>query len=168
MVAELVEITETELDRKSSSPGDSFIIKGTGLGKRVLTVNLFQQPGLVSRPTPGTRVVTIPIGAGRREVYAIATKNYAINFQISEGATTIYSTSTDGETLKARIELDNTGKIRVLNESKSLKTVLDSILSHLAALTTINCVSGSPVTLSPATIAQLNADKADLALLLKD
>jgi hypothetical protein len=84
------------------------------------------------------------------------------------GGTTIYSTTTDGKTIKARIDLDAAGKIKISNDAKSLKSILDSLIVHLAALTTINCVSGSPVTLSPSVIAQLNQDKADLALLLKD
>jgi phage gp45-like len=168
MVAELATITETEIDRSSSAPGDSFVIKAKGLGGGMLKLNLYQQPGLVSRPPKGTRAIAIPVGEGRREMYSIATKNYEINFTISEGATTIYSTSADGKTLKARIELDNTGKIKIANETKNLKTILDGLIDHLAALTTIPAVVGTPLTLNPTVIANLNADKAALALLLKE
>jgi len=168
MVAELGIITETLIDRSSSAPGDSFVVKAKGIGGGILKLNLFQQPGLISRPPKGTRIVALPVGNGRREMYSIATKNYEINFTISEGATTIFSTSSDGKTLKARVELDNTGKIKIANESKSLKTILDSLIDHLAALTTIPAAVGVPLTLAPTVITQLNADKADLALLLKD
>lgn len=67
------------------------------------------------------------------------------------------------------IEITSTtsGKYKIANSSKSLYTVLNSILTHITSLTTTNCVVGAPVVLSPATIANLNQDAIDLALLLK-
>jgi hypothetical protein len=68
------------------------------------------------------------------------------------------------------LEIQNTnvgGLIQIKNSSKSLFTVLNNLITHLSSLTTINCVVGAPVTLSPATIAQLTIDAADLAALLE-
>jgi len=65
------------------------------------------------------------------------------------------------------ISVDSSGLAQIKNTSKSLFTILNNIISHVSGLTTINCVVGSPVTLNPATIAQLTVDAADLALLLK-
>jgi len=68
------------------------------------------------------------------------------------------------------LEIQNTnvgGLIQLKNSSKSLFTVLNNLITHISGLTTINCVVGSPVTLNPATIAQLTTDAADLAALLE-
>jgi hypothetical protein len=63
-------------------------------------------------------------------------------------------------------EINEAGLIRVKNPATDLLTVLKSVLNHLIGLSTINCVVGSPVTLSPATILQLNQDIANLSALL--
>lgn len=59
------------------------------------------------------------------------------------------------------------GLIQIKNATKSLYTVLNSLITHLISLTTTNCVVGAPVVLNPATIAQLTTDAADLAALLE-
>lgn len=64
------------------------------------------------------------------------------------------------------VELTAAGLCRVKNSSTDLYTVLNNILSHLQALTTTNCVVGSPVALNPATVAQLVADQLALGEIL--
>ena len=59
------------------------------------------------------------------------------------------------------------GLIKIANASKSLRTLLDTLIGHVRDLTTTNCVSGAPVALSPETIALLNTDIANFDLLLK-
>ncbi len=68
------------------------------------------------------------------------------------------------------LEINNTnagGLIQIKNAAKSLETILENVLNHISGLTTINCVVGAPVTLSPASIALFTQDIADLKLLLK-
>lgn len=68
------------------------------------------------------------------------------------------------------LEINNTntgGLIKIANASKSLEPVLKSLIEHIRDLTSTPASSGSPVSLSPATIALLNADIASLDLLLK-
>jgi phage gp45-like len=165
LIAELAKVTSTYFSKYHGSPGSVLNIEAKGLGDSSLSAEGYQHHGFASNPPKGTRVITLPIGRGR---VTVAERNYQVSVDMGYGGTTIYSTTTDGKTIKARIDLDAAGKIKISNDAKSLKSILDSLIVHLAALTTINCVSGSPVTLSPSVIAQLNQDKADLALLLKD
>jgi hypothetical protein len=50
---------------------------------------------------------------------------------------------------------DNKISIKNSNPVGDLKKILDKLINTIAGLTTINCVVGAPVTLSPATIAAL-------------
>lgn len=68
------------------------------------------------------------------------------------------------------LEINNTntgGLIQIKNAAKSLESILENLITHISGLTTTNCVSGSPVTLNPATITNLSQDLADVKLLLK-
>ena len=58
-------------------------------------------------------------------------------------------------------------KIKIENAAKNLYTVLGKLIDDLVALQTTNAVPGAPCALSPATISNLNADKADLGALLE-
>jgi len=66
------------------------------------------------------------------------------------------------------IQNNNTGGlIQVKNSTKSLATILTNLATHLRDMTTINCVAGAPVTLSPASIALVAQDILDISLLLE-
>lgn len=80
---------------------------------------------------------------------------------VPKGAATSIEIATAG----GWIEITATGKFKITNGSVELLTVLDSILTHLIALSTTNAVVGSPCLLSLATIAQLTADQVQLDLL---
>jgi len=165
---ELGKLTKSFFASFHGAKGSANNLFADGIGGAGLSAESYQHHGFASSPPKGTRVIFAPFGRGRKYGAIIAEHNYSVTVEMAYGGTTIYSTSADGKTVKAKIELDNAGKIKIANETKSLKTVLDTLISHISALTTINCVSGAPVTLSPAVIAQLTQDKADLALLLKD
>ncbi len=65
----------------------------------------------------------------------------------------------------AWIEITALGKFKLTNGAVELLTVLDSILGHLIALTTIPAVVGTPLTLDPTVIAELTVDQINLDLL---
>lgn len=165
---ELGKLTKAFFSTFHGARGSANNIFADGLGGAGLSAESYQHHGFSSAPPKGTTVIFVPVGRGRKYGVVCAEHNYQVSVEMAYGGTTIYSTTADGKTVKARIELDNAGLIKVTNGTKSLKTVLDSIITHLSALTTIPCVNGSPVTLAPAVITQLTQDKTDLALLLKD
>lgn len=167
-VAELVEVVRTYAGRLWGGPGETLNVEGKGLGGAGLNATAYHHAGFFSRPPKGSRGIVLYLGQSRREGIVIATHNYNVMVNLSEGETAIYSTTTDGKTVKAQVVLDSAGKIKVANTSRSLNVILRTLIQHVRDLTTINCVSGSPVTLSPASIAQLNADLSALAELLKD
>lgn len=168
VTAELAIVDSTSIAKKGAAPGKAIVAKSVGLGGGVTTAEMYQAPGLVSRPAKNARHVVLPVGSGRRYMLSIACHNYDVNVEVSEGETAIYSTTADGKTVKAQVILGADGKIVVKNETKSLKTILENIVTHLRDLTTTNCVVGSPVTLAPATITNLSADLLDLATLLEE
>lgn len=166
-IAELVKVASSALKRWHSAPGNAINISATGLGGQAVEAELFELPGIFSRPVADARAVVINIGEGRRYAVAIAGHDYRVNINISAGETCIYSQDSGG-TVQARIDLDATGKIGVSNAvGKDLKTILTALIQHVRDLVSINCVVGAPVTLNPATIATLNADIVELGGLLK-
>jgi hypothetical protein len=110
--------------------------------------------------------VVIPINADRSHSIIVATNNYNLNFQVNEGAILIYSTDTQGTTIKGKILVDNDGKIGINNESKNLKSLIDDLITAIINIVTI----GSPSShrLTPSSIAALNQVKSDFSDLLKD
>ena len=58
-------------------------------------------------------------------------------------------------------------KIKIMNASADLFSILNGVLDILSTLTTTNCVVGSPVAISPAQATQIISYKAQLALLLE-
>ena len=167
-IAELARVTRSYVSTLWGGPGETVNIEAVGLGGAGLDAELNAHTGFASRPPRGSRGVVLPLGRGRRHCVVIATHNYSVSINLAEGETAIYSTSADGKTLRAQVVLDNAGKVKVSNASRSLYTTLKTLVEHLRDLTTVNCVSGSPVTLSPASIALLNADLSALGQLLKD
>lgn len=171
VIAEILRVTASRFSRKyraRTSSGDSLVVEGVGLGGSQLSVDLIAQAGIVSRPAKDAIVVALPVGEGRKTMFGIAAHNYQINFIIAEGETTIFSTSADGKTIKARIDLDNTGKIKISNEAQSLHNILDTLIFHIKTFAGGNCVSGSPLSTSAAFLTAIDADKAKLDALLKD
>jgi len=63
-------------------------------------------------------------------------------------------------------EIDVQALIKIKNSAQSMKTLVDTLIDVISGLVSTNCVVGAPVTLNPATIALLAAEKAKWALLL--
>jgi len=168
MVGELLKVVSTKSQKKAGVPGYAIIVKGIGIGGYTIEAELIQQAGITSHPPKDSIVLAFPVGEGRRSMYALACKNNNANNTTDPGETLLFSTGTDGKTVQAQVDLGIDGKIQIKNTAKSLKKILDDLITHLAALTTIPAVVGTPLTLNPAVITQLNADKAALALLLKE
>jgi phage gp45-like len=167
VIAELVKVTRSWWGQKTVTPKNSLLVQGKGLGGGVVSAEMFQQVGISARPPEGSNVIVIPVGEGRREMYAFAGRNYNVTVYTGAGEVAIYSTTSDGKTVKAMIYLDNNGLIQIENSSKSLYTILNNLISHIQSLAAGTCVSGAVLTSSPAAITNLTQDAADLAALLK-
>lgn len=77
--------------------------------------------------------------------------------------------SKEGLSIKAKEVLEIQGQLLTLkSENASLKTTLAKLADILAGLTTINAVQGSPLTLSPSTISDIQQWKLELDQLLKE
>lgn len=144
MVGEIVRVTSTKSEKKSGVPGYAIIVKGVGLGGAIIEAELLEDAGLTSHPPKDSFVVVIPAGSGRRQLYAIACKNNNSNLATDPGQTVLNSTSPDGKTVKAKIDLGIDGVISLNGDSKQLVTftelnsalqgLVSSLNSQLAAI----------------------------------
>ena len=157
VTAELGTVDSTTYEKKDPAPGKCVIAKTKGLGGGVTTEEMYQAPGLVSRPPKGARHVRVPVGNGRKCIVSIACKNYAVDVEVVEGETTIFSTTADGKTVKARVDLKADGTISVNNEKGKIdlgadgKTIIKSDSQNLAKLMAdlIDTISGLATCGSP-------------------
>jgi hypothetical protein len=155
LVAELVKVVRNYIDNRNGGPGQTIYIEAEGLGGAGINAELYGQAGIFSRPPKGSRGVFIPIGVGRRYGIVIATHNYQVNIDwVDDGGTTIFSTTADGATVKARIDLNPDGTINLNGSSKNLVTwsslndSLQTLISGInAALATKQDSAGAPGTL---------------------
>lgn len=171
VAAELAEVDSTENAVKGAAPGKCIVAKSVGLGGGVTTTEMYQAPGLVSRPAKGARHVLVPVGSGRRYVVSIACKNYSVDVSVGEGETEIFSTSADGKTVKAEILLSADGRVTIKNATASLKSILadqNSALSTFAtaagAATSAGQIAAAALTLATA----LAITTASIAAFFKD
>ncbi len=148
----LVEAVKSLFDKRTTAPGKCVIIQ-TKAGDIDRTTELYHPPGISSAPTKGDRVIEIPLGAGVR--VAVATHNYKIEVEPLSGETIIYSTDSDGNTVKAQIKLDGSGNIDLNGNNKKLVThaELNTALQSLVAAINANFATkqdaaGAPGTLS--------------------
>lgn len=166
IVGELITIARSALMAWHGAPGQAVVVTGSGLGKQGIEAELYQAPGIFGRPAKGTRGVFLPIGAGRRYGVVLAVQNYQVTIDVDEGETTIFSTNAAGTTVKAKVALDNTGKIKISNELQDWKTLLDELIDGIKAIVTVG--SATTQTVSPASQATLGATQTKLAQLFKD
>ena len=137
IVAELVTVVRSYIANRNGGPGQTIYIEGTGLGKAGKNTEVYSAAGVFSRPPKGTRGVFIPMN--RNYGIVIAMHNYQVEINwTDEGETTIFSTTADGATVKARIDLKADGNIYLNGTSKYLVTwgALDQALSTF--LTALN------------------------------
>lgn len=149
----MARITEIDYKIKGTNDGKSTVIKTEAGAGQERETELFHNPGISSGPTVGDEAVTVNVGSSGR--IAIATQNYRLEVEVTEGQTIIYSTSTDGETLKSQILLDTDGTINMNGDSKQFVThkELDTalqlfIVSLNATFATKLDTAGAPGTLS--------------------
>jgi hypothetical protein len=149
LVAELVTVVRNYVANRNGGPGQTVYIEAEGLGKIGLNAELFGQAGIFSRPPKGSRGVFIPIGRGRRYGIVLATHNYQVTVDwVQDGGTTIFSTTADGKTVKARIDLNPDGNIYLNGTSKYLVTwgALNSALADLVTWLNahVHGIAGTP------------------------
>jgi len=122
LIATLFKLTGAKLDTKGNSPGQSVIATAEGFDEQTLKPEIYQAPGVLAIPGDGSRGVWVPIGGSNRYGVVIAMQNYALNIQINQGETAVYSTTADGQTVKALIKLKVDGTIEFNGDSKRLVT----------------------------------------------
>ncbi len=149
----LMRLVKTAFARKGNAPGDSYITQAGGAEGDVLTPEVYTLPGIVSCAPDGTLGLFVPF-SGRRGVIA-ATNNYQITIDVARGETTIYSTTPDGKTIKARLDLDGEGNIDLNGDSKrlvthaELNTALQNMVTWINAHMHATAATGPPVTPTP-------------------
>jgi phage gp45-like len=170
LVAELITVVRSYIANRNGGPGQTVYIEGTGLGKAGVNAEVYGQAGIFSRPPKGTRGVFIPIGRGRRYGIVLAMHNYQVKIDWTEdGETTVFSTTADGATVKARIDLKADGNIYLNGTSKYLVTwgALNSALAGF--VTALNTALGTKMD-TPGTPGALsiNLDSAKATTLRTD
>lgn len=166
VTAELATVDSTSIGKKGSAPGKAIIVKSVGLAGGVTTEEMYQAPGLVSRPAKDARHVRIPVGEGRRYVVSIACHNYNVNVEVGEGETAIFSTTADGKTVKGKIHIGSDGKIYAGNSDTNLAALYFELLDILSGFDTAGN-SVAQVT-GPATKSAITAHKTKAQKLLKE
>lgn len=159
----LFDVVATAYKTLRKAPGNAVVVQlQTDLGEE-REIELYQQPGIASGPTPGDKVASIDLGGYR---VGIATHNYRVNIEVAAGETVIYSTNADGGTKQAEIKLGADGKVSISNTAADLTAVLNDLIAELKVFKT----TGSPTNhvTDPGTIANLIAIEADLALLMQE
>ncbi len=149
----LMRLAKTAFGRKGNAPGDSYIAQAEGAEGDVLTPEVYTLPGIVSCAPDGTLGMFVPF-SGRRGV-VVATNNYQIRIEVLRGETTIYSTTPDGKTIKARVDLDGSGNIDLNGDSKrlvthgELNTALQNMVTWINAHMHATAATGPPVAPTP-------------------
>ena len=141
VIAEILRVTDSVVKVFKTAPGKAPVVKGPAIGGVNLELEMYGTPGVVGLPGKGTRVIHVPITEKYR--IGIAGHNYALTIDLDEGETTVYSTSADGETLKATIHLDDDGNISLNGDTERLAMYgpLNTALQNL--VTAINTTFGT-------------------------
>ncbi|MFW6312269.1 MAG: hypothetical protein ACOC2N_00090 [Spirochaetota bacterium] len=137
LMARLIEAKNSQIETKGNAPGESVVIQGELGEEGAITPELYQQPGLMSRPPDGARGVYVPLRNGRGYGVVVATHNYrlVISPEPEKGETVLYSTNADGDTVHAKIKLDASGNISLNGNDKRLVTYeeLNSALQSMVS-----------------------------------
>jgi len=160
IMATLLSLTDAKLDTKGNAPGKSAIATAEGFEGQTMETEVYQAPGVFGLPPDGVRAVWVPIGGSNRYGLVLAVNNYQIEIDVSgKGGMAIYSTTSDGKTVKASIICQPDGKIIATGDTielngddkqlvtwSELNTALSTFLTSLTtALTTTPIVgNGSP------------------------
>ncbi len=136
-IAELIRVASSTLKKWHAAPGTAIVVTGKGLGGAALETEVAHTPGVFGRPPKDFHGVFLPVGRGRRYGVMIAGLNYNLNINISAGETAIYSTDSAGA-LKARIDLDASGNIKLNGATKRLVTYAELNTALGTFLTALN------------------------------
>jgi phage gp45-like len=134
MIAELITVVRSYVGNRNGGPGNTVYVEATGIGKTGKNAEVYSAPGIFSRPPKGSRGVFIPMNRNYGVVLAMHNYQVVIDWT-EEGETTIFSTTADGATVKARIDLKADGNIYLNGTSKYLVTwgALNSALATLVS-----------------------------------
>ncbi|MDC7125784.1 MAG: hypothetical protein PQJ46_09460 [Spirochaetales bacterium] len=138
----LEKVTGISFDTKGSAPGKAVLVKTEDPcdTEQNRENEMYHAPGVSSAPTKGDRAIALSLKTGARVI--IASHNYQVEVEPSAGETIIYSTNSDGDTVKAKIKLDNDGQI-IVNDGEDyavayedLKDAFDQLVKDHNALVT--------------------------------
>lgn len=111
LIATLAKLSGAKIDTKGNAPGKSVIVTAEGVAGQTMTPEVYQAPGVMAVPPDGVMAIYLPVGGSGRYGVVIACQNYQIELDLSAGESAIYSTTADGQTIKAKIVLDSDGNI---------------------------------------------------------
>jgi phage gp45-like len=117
LIATLVKLTDARFDTKGNAPGQSVVATAEGIDGQTLTPEVYQAPGMAAVPPDGARAVYIQVGASGRYGVVIAVQNYQIELDLAAGEAAIYSTTSDGKTVKAKTVHKADGSIKAENDN---------------------------------------------------
>lgn len=160
LISTLLKLTGAKFETRGNAPGKSATATGEGMDGQTITSEILQAPGVFAIPPDGVRAVWGPIGNTGRYGLIFGVLNYAIEIDVGgAGGASIYSTTADGGTVKAKIILAPSGKITIESDGNielngnsknfvtytELNTALQSH-THSAGLLLTGPSPGSPVT----------------------
>lgn len=122
IIATLLKMAAGKLETKGNAPGKSVTMQGEGVDGQTVKAEVYQAPGVMAIPGDGARGVWLPIGGSSRYGVVVAMQNYALNIQINAGETVIYSTTADGQTVKAQAKFTAGGEIHLNGDTKQFVT----------------------------------------------
>jgi len=167
---EMATVVRSYTGKRNGEPGNTVFVEANGLGGIGMNVEAWAQAGIFSRPPKGTRGVFVPLGRGRNCGVIIAMHNYQVVIDwTEEGETTIFSTTADGQTVKARIDLKADGNIYLNGTSKYLVTwgalnvALQSLITAINSALAVKLDGGGT-----AGILSINIDGAKATTLRTD
>lgn len=114
-------VVKSLFQRRATAPAQNVVVQLEAAAGENRTAEMYSAPGISSAPSKDDRVVVVPIGRGSHRI-AIGSHNYRIEVSVAEGEITVYSTTAAGDTVAARIDLDNAGNIDLNGDSKRLVT----------------------------------------------
>lgn len=148
LMATLCRIANAKYAKKDRAPGDSITGDSVAAGGEQRTPEVYSSPGIVALPGDGVRGVQVYLEGGRTVV--VATYNYQIKINLAKGETAVYSTTANGQTVKAVALFKVDGTIELNGSSKTfvthaeLNTALQNFITALNLHTHPTAAIGPP------------------------
>lgn len=138
IIGTLLKMTRGKIATSGNAPGPSVTVTGEGFEDHTMSAEVYQAPGVMAIPGDGSKGVWLPIGGSSRYGVIVAMQNYALNIEITQGETAIYSTAADGSAVQALLKLTADGKIYLNGDSKSFVTHAELDLALQNFITALN------------------------------